>query len=115
MIQPDVITLDNKQFKKMKSMLKKLADTMVVDELAFCVIFPDPKMKPAIVLHERTKKMSKEHMNVIIAHELAHINGVIGEEDADIWALDGFTNKVERDILIDNWNHRHGHEYKGDK
>ena len=51
---------------------------------------------------------------MILAHELAHVNGVKGEEDADKWALDGLTNKIERDILIDNWKHRHGHEYKGD-
>jgi hypothetical protein len=78
----------------------------VENDLAFMCYVP-----PTIVLKEEVRNLSESEQRIIIAHELAHFHGIIDEEKADIWALDALTTDEEKNILIEQWQHRHGHEY----
>jgi hypothetical protein len=52
-----------------------------------------------------------DEKSVALAHELAHCEGIIDEEDADRRALDKLTPE-QQEILIGQWEYRHGHKYQ---
>jgi len=57
--------------------------------------------------------LTKNEKDIILQHERQHARGVSGEEDADFGALDNLNDKA-KDLLIQNWKGRHGHDYEYD-
>jgi len=107
----EVVVLDDFKYESMKKMIKSYRADMMVDDMAFCFI-DHKSRKSFIVLHDNINKYGESFKKVVIAHELAHIHGVMDEEDADRWALENVKGKKEKEILLGNWKVRHGHEYK---
>jgi hypothetical protein len=78
---------------------EQYAVTITIDGQSIIFMIDDPKM-------------SKAEKEMILYHEKGHAVGYKSELDADLYAM-RFVGDEARQILIDNWKDRHGHEYKG--
>ena len=56
-------------------------------------------------------ELPHDYRMILLAHETAHLEGSVGEEDADLEAMK-YLNLEQIEILTDMWEDRHGHEYK---
>lgn len=62
------------------------------------------------VNNEEWSKINDDARLAIMTHELAHCNGIKGEESADLWAMKRLP-KESRKFLLKYWKSRHGHNY----
>jgi len=105
----DIFVLRNGDYKKLSDMVDGISEC---DDFAFTILGTE---KPKIILNEKIEFFPPYVHKAVIAHELAHIHGVIDEEDADKWALEYLDNGDSKKFLIDNWELRHGKEYKDEE
>jgi hypothetical protein len=100
-------TLDDNEYQEMKELLE--SHDYEVDENAFaCFIVEDQY----IMLRKGfVDSVSEGELSAVIAHELAHLEGIMDEEEADRWAVENLEDDDSKQVLIDMWEHRHGHQY----
>ena len=96
------------QFDTLKKILKPAFDKDNVDEdIAYTITMGDK----VVIFINTSMDLTPDEKQIVLQHEMAHANGIDGEEDADKWALKRLSDK-QKDILIDQWKDRHGHDYK---
>ena len=83
---------------KMFNTTEEYGMTITVGDQIFIILCNDPTLTP-------TEK------KIILWHEKAHATGIIDEEEADKWALKNMKDDNAKDLLIQNWKHRHGHDF----
>ena len=104
----NMVLMDNDQFETFKSTMLENGIDMSSEDIAMTCILDD---KPWVIINQLNfNELDEDMRHITIAHEGAHATGILDEEDADRWALDVLTDN-QKDILIENWNLRHGHEY----
>lgn len=113
-IKVRMIHLSNEKWEEFKNDIKDIIvnyDDLDSESIALgCKLGDIPYI---IIAKERFDKLDEDFKWVILAHESAHaVGGILDEEEADRWALETCRNDIQRDLLIDNWEHRHGHPYK---
>lgn len=81
----------------------------IKDDFAFSLIIDE---KPIIILRDVIEQFPFYVHKAIIAHELAHLHGIIDEEKADRWALKYLNDSEAEQFLIENWKLRHGKVYQ---
>lgn len=113
-----VVMFEEEEFEKYKDILYNVVAGRVElpeDEgIAFAITIKGESM--VLVNETIYNKMDKDEKDIIILHELAHCEGITGEEDADRYVIDMLgESSVDRteaiETLIDMWPYRHGHEY----
>ena len=106
----EYMTLDEDEYQEMKELLENSG--YEVDKNAFACIMEE---EAYVMLREGfVESVNNDELQVVIAHEVAHLNGVMDEEDADRWALEQL-GENSQEILKDMWEERHGHEYNESK
>jgi len=95
-------------FLKLKNLLKSLLrDFNEHEPYAFTLTIGN---KHVIVMYDDPDLTENEH-KIILWHETAHARGIEDEEEADKYAF-LHLNKEQKNLLIKNWEGRHGHPYK---
>ena len=106
-MKEQILVLEDKRFKQLLEMFDNHG--IEYDKNAFCCILEDESF---ILLREDfVNSLTVDEVNVVISHEMAHLTGIIDEEEADRWALNELNERAQT-ILKDMWEHRHGHEYE---
>jgi hypothetical protein len=101
-------TLDDEKYQEMKTLLENSG--FEVDENAFACFVEEDQY---IMLRQGfVDSVSAEELDAVLAHELAHLEGIMDEEEADRWAVDNLEDDESKQVLIDMWEYRHGHEYE---
>ena len=103
MEKAQVIIMDNEHFNKIRELSGSFDE-----KNAFACLHKD--WSYVILREEFVRSISKDELDVVVTHELAHVNGIIDEELADRWAMDNLSAKP-REILKNMWVDRHGHKY----
>ena len=101
-METKVITIDDEHFNK----IRQLSGSG--EKNAFTCLHKD--WTYVILRKEFVENISKDELDVVVTHELAHVNGIINEEEADRWAMENLDIKP-REILENMWFDRHGREY----
>jgi hypothetical protein len=103
-----IVNLTNFEFCKLIELLKENGIEYPEDnQFAFTVIIDDC----SIIVYNIESEIDNDLKQIVIQHERAHTRGILNEEEADKWALN-YLNKKQKKMLIDEWEKRHGHEYK---
>jgi VIT1/CCC1 family predicted Fe2+/Mn2+ transporter len=104
----DTHYLPQAQFDDLKKRIKSIFEfKSVSEEIAFTISMGDKN----IIVINSSIDLSKDELQIVIQHETAHAHGIDDEEQADKWALNRLSDN-QKDILISQWKHRHGHDYK---
>ena len=105
----DIIThyLSQSQFNDLKKRICSVFDfKSSSEEIAFTMSMGDK----TVIIINNSIKLSDDEKQIVLQHETAHANGISDEEEADLWALRRLSDR-QKDILINKWKMRHGHEY----
>jgi hypothetical protein len=106
------ITIQNlpqSQFDDLKRRINKIFSLKSVsdEDIAFTISMGDE----TIIVINFSINLSKDELQIVTQHEMAHAHGIMEEEQADKWALTRLSD-IQKEILIGQWEHRHGHNYK---
>ena len=107
MNEPQFIVMEDVRFQEVRSLFK--IHRIKSDENVFCCLLENESY--VIFRESFVKEHTDDELDVVIAHEMAHINGIIDEEEADRWALENLRKEHCKEILINMWEERHGHKY----
>jgi len=121
--KPEILMLENDDYEDFTKTLKILtdgqielpADEIIDDSIALAITL---KGKHTIVVNKTVyDSIDEDYKDIVIMHELAHCEGIRGEEDADRWVVEILEEcDVDRseavEKLKDMWEHKHGHEYR---
>jgi len=108
MNEPQFIVMEDVRFQELRTLFKD--NRIKSDENVYCTLLENTSY--VIFRESFVKEHTTDELNVVIAHEMAHINGIMNEEEADRWALKNLSKENCKEILIDMWEERHGHEYE---
>jgi len=102
--------MNDEEYESLLNML--IASGVDVPDVKNDLAFAIEADYPMIVFRDIIKTLTKDEQRAITAHEVAHLVGIKDEEEADRWAISALTTEKEKDIIISQWEYRHGHEYE---
>lgn len=108
MKKPVIKYLSKQDFEIFKNALSDIQDFNKTEKYGLTIFLKDE----SIIIICNDPSLDKNEKAIILWHEKSHAMGILDEEDADIEALKHLSPEAQ-DILIDNWEDRHGHKYKG--
>lgn len=104
-----ILVLDDTEYLNLTSFIKEKTNQSA-DDFAFAAMMGN---HPLMVLRgEKIEKYPPYVHKAVVAHELAHLHGIVDEEEADRWALKYLDEEESKQFIIDNWLERHGKEYE---
>jgi hypothetical protein len=102
----EITVMDDEKYNKLNILIESY--NKQCDDNGFACILEN---KSYIILKKSfVDNCSEPMLRCVIAHEEAHITGVVDEEEADKWAMEQIDTEAQ-EILKDMWGLRHGHEY----
>lgn len=112
MTKRQVLYLNYVEYCFMKEFMGYICDNeAILDEpFAFTAIYEGDKYKHILTIINNDADLTTDEFEIIKMHELGHTYVGESEEAADRWALEHL-NEIQRNILIEQWEHRHGKEY----
>ncbi len=107
----EVKMLTTKEFQGTITLYKLMGVVDINFQEEFMFVTLEEDNEPVIYVDEETTSyMNDDEFMIAMNHEYGHTTGIINEEDTDRFALE-YLNEIQRNILIDQWEDRHGHVY----